>query len=53
MTRVSVVVGMNGAAATKERVVGPIRVHDPFTGGSKAGIPAALVTGAERCTVTS
>src|SRR5277367_6485942 len=53
MVRVSVVVGMNGADAANESVVGPTRIHVPFTGGSKAGMPAALVTGAESLTVTS
>ncbi len=46
-------VGMNGALAAKDSEVGPTRIHDPGTGGSKVGIPAATATGAESLTVTS
>ena len=52
-TRVSVLVGMNGAVALNARVFGPVWVHDPLTGGLNIGMPAAPDTGSERWTATS
>ena len=49
---VSVVVGTNGAAATKVKVLPPARRHVPATGGLNMGRPVALATGADRVTVT-
>jgi hypothetical protein len=44
---------MNGAVATKDNVLSLTFVHDPLTGGLKVGIPAVLLTWAERRTVTT
>src|ERR1022692_1836197 len=53
MTRDSVLVGTNGAVASKEIDLGPLFFQAPLTGGSKVGIPEALLTGNDRRTVTT
>ena len=53
MVRVSVVVGMNGAAASNSSDVGPDFRQVPVTGGEKVGVPVVLDTGPERFTVTT
>jgi hypothetical protein len=53
MVRVSVVVGMNGAVASKAIVAGPTFLQLPATGGENVGVPTAPVIGWDRVTVTA
>ena len=45
MVRVSVVVGTNGAVASKASVAGPTFLQVPATGGENVGAPTAPVIG--------
>jgi xanthine/uracil permease len=46
-------VGMKGAVAAKERVVGPTFNQVPGTGGTNVGIADAVSTGADSLTFTT